>query len=138
MKHTMLITVLFTLALTACEKKPPEKPFVPDPLIPPSGTLPPGHPAINTGDQTPSDAPNVIQTQKATVVSTIDIPQFTYIEVTQDTKTRWLASKTVAAKKGDVIQFDRGETVENFSSKALNRNFDSITFVNRVTVVIAK
>jgi hypothetical protein len=134
MKHTALITALAVLALTGCEKQTKE-PFVPDPVKSPSATLPPGHPPINTNDQTPSNAPNVEQTQKATVVSTIDIPQFTYIEVTQNNETRWLAAKTVAAKKGDVIQFDRGETVENFSSKALNRTFASITFVNRATVV---
>lgn len=137
MKHTALITVLLTLALTACEKKPPEKPFVPDPIIPPSGALPPGHPAINTSNQAspPSEEPQAGQMQKATVVSTIDIPQFTYIEIKQGSKTRWLASKTIAAKKGDVIQFDRGETVTNFSSKVLNRTFDSITFVNRASIV---
>ena len=38
-------------------------------------------------------------------------------------------------KKGDAIQFDHGETVENFNSKALNRIFPSITFVNHATVV---
>jgi hypothetical protein len=86
----------------------------------------------------PSNAPNVEQTQRATVVSTIDIPQFTYLEVTQDKQTRCLAAATIAAKKGDVIQFDRGETVTNFNSKALNRTFASITFVNRVSIVVAK
>jgi hypothetical protein len=140
MKRNALLTVLLALALTACDKKPPEKPFVPDPIIPPSGTLPPGHPPVNGNNPTttPSNAPNVEQTQKATVVSTIDIPQFTYLEVTQDKQTRWLAAATIAAKKGDVIQFDRGETVTNFNSKALNRTFASITFVNKVNIVIAK
>ena len=83
----------------------------------------------------PAATSKVEQTQKATVVSAIDIPQFTYIEVKQNNQIRWLASKTVTTKKGDVIQFDRGETVENFSSKALNRTFPSITFVNRATIV---
>ncbi len=140
MKHTALITTLIILTLTACDKKPPEKPFVPDPVIPSSGTLPPGHPPINNNVQTTTlpKAPNVEQTQKATVVSTIDIPQFTYIEIKQDNQTKWLAAATLTAKKGDVIMFDRGETVENFNSKALNRTFASITFVNRVSIVMGK
>lgn len=99
-------------------------------------TLPAGHPPVNTDDQTTtlSGEPATVLTQKATVVSTIDIPQFTYLEVTQNKQTRWLAASTIAARKGDVIQFDNGSTMTNFNSKALNRSFPSITFVNRVTI----
>jgi hypothetical protein len=74
-------------------------------------------------------------TQKATVISSQDVPQFTYLEVKQGDQTRWLAASTIAVKKGDVIQFDNGSTMTNFTSKTLNRTFPSITFVNRVTVV---
>lgn len=137
MKHTALITALLVLTLTACDKKPSEKPFVPDPVIPPSGTLPAGHPPVSA-NATPADAPEVLQTQKATVVSAINIPQFTYIEITQDNQTRWLATSTVDVKKGDAIRFDSGSVMTNFNSKALNRTFPSIAFVNRVTVIVGK
>ena len=73
--------------------------------------------------------------QRAIVVSTKDIPQFTFIEVKQDGQTRWLAASTVAVKKGDVIAFDHGSTMENFTSKTLKRTFSSITFVIQVSVV---
>jgi hypothetical protein len=137
MRHPLLFTTLVILALTACDKKPPEKPFVPDPIIPPSGALPPGHPPINTVNQAPAStgASQSEQMEQGTVVSTITIPQFTYIEIKDGSKTRWLASKTIALKKGDVIQFDRGETVTNFSSNTLNRTFASITFVNHAAIV---
>jgi hypothetical protein len=140
MKNTAMLTVLVVLALTACNKKTSEEPFVPSPVTSPSGPLPPGHPPINTNDQamTSSDTSDVVQTQKATVISTINIPQFTYLEVKQDNQTRWLATSTNSAKKGDVVQFDNGSTMENFKSKALNRTFPSITFVNRVTIVNGK
>ena len=137
MKHTTLITTLLMLTLTACEKKP-EQPFVPDPVIPSSGTLPPGHPPVNSNDQTSAGKPTVEQMQEAIVVSVIDIPQFTYLEVTQNKQTRWIAAKTISAKKGDRIKFDNGSTMTNFTSKALNRTFPSITFVNTATVVYAK
>lgn len=138
-QNTLLLTVLVLLLLNACDKKTSEKPFIPDPVKLPAVTLPPdtlpsGHPPINN-DQTSSDESDVDLTQNATVISTIDIPQFTYIEVKQDNQTRWLASRTVAMKKGDTIQFDHGETVENFNSKALNRTFPSITFINHAAVV---
>lgn len=140
MKHTALIAALAMLTLTACDKKPAQEPFVPTPMSSGSGFLPAGHPPVNTEDQsaTLSESPNAVQTQTATVVSTIDIPQFTYLEVRQDKQTRWLAASTIAAKKGDVIQFDNGATLENFNSKALDRTFASITFVNRASIVKGK
>ncbi len=125
---------MFTL--TACQKKA-EEPFVPDPVIPPSGALPAGHPPINNQGAI-ADTPEVLQSQTATVVSAINIPQFTYLEVMQDKQKRWIATSTVDAKQGDLIRFDSGSTMNNFQSKALNRKFDSITFVNRVTVIDGK
>jgi len=140
MKHTALITAMVLLTLTACDKKPAQEPFVPMPLATPSDSLPAGHPPVNTDNKTTtlSGEPEVVQTQKATVISAIDIPQFTYLEVTQNKQTRWLASSTITVKKGDVIQFDNGSTMANFTSKALNRTFPSITFVNRATVINGK
>lgn len=138
MKHTALITALALLALTACDKRPSQEPFVPAPVTSPS--LPPGHPPMDSGDQvtTLSGEPEVVQTETATVVSTIDVLEFTYLEVKQNKQTRWLASQTIAAKKGDVIQFDAGSTISNFHSKALNRSFPGMTFVDHATIVKGK
>ena len=131
---TLIVAILAVVAVSACDKKPKDT-FVPD-SVPPSSsatTLPPGHPAINPAGSSNSSS-DVELTQKATVISAQDVPQFTYLEVKQGDQTRWLAASTVAVKKGDVIQFDNGSTMLNFNSKILNRTFPSITFVNRVTV----
>jgi hypothetical protein len=80
---------------------------------------------------TPHDIP---LTQQATVISTISVPQYTYIEAAQGKKTVWLAASSMAVKKGDVIRFDDGVVMDNFYSKTLKRNFSSIAFVNRVVV----
>jgi hypothetical protein len=97
--------------------------------------VPSGHPPIGvkSQDQGASDAQ---LPQKAKVLSTIDVPQYTYLEVSQNNKTTWLAAPTVAVKKGDVVRFDNGMTMTNFHSKSLNRTFPSILFVN--TVVVTK
>ncbi|MEO8332096.1 MAG: hypothetical protein ABI479_06650 [Gallionella sp.] len=136
MKHTAFITAMFMLTLTACDKKPSQEPFVPTPVFSSSDTLPDGHPPVNSEDQTAtlSGPPETTQTQTATVVSSIDIPQFTYIEVKQNNQTRWLAAATIAVKKGDIIQFDAGSTISDFRSKALNRTFPGMTFVNHATI----
>lgn len=96
---------------------------------------PAGHPAVDTKGQ---GAPAAQLPQKAKVLNVIDVPQYTYLEVTQNNKTLWLAAVTVAAKKGDVIRFDDGMAMTNFHSKSLNRTFPSITFVNRVAVTKEK
>ena len=150
MKHTALLTISLLLALSACNKnKPAEAPVAPAPAITPGTAMPADHPPTtmnalapstptSTSTSTPPGALQYLQTEKGTVVSILDIPQFTYIEVSQNGKTRWLAAKTVAVKKGDAIKFDTGSTMDNFNSKSLNRTFASMTFVNRVTVTDGK
>jgi len=100
-------------------------------------SLPPGHPQVDMSKQG-KGAPEIKLPNKAKVVSVIDVPQYTYLEVAQDRKTTWLAATTVAVKKGDVVRFDDGMVMTNFQSKALNRTFPSVTFVNRVVVTKEK
>jgi len=155
MKHSRLFAALIAISLTACGQKAAEAPSAASPGTTPAAaagtapgaatamgaapapSLPAGHPPINAG-QMPQAAPVIALTQKAQVLSAIDVPQYTYLEVMQDNKTRWLASTTVAVKKGDTIQFSDGNTLANFNSKTLNRTFPSITFVDRVVVANGK
>ena len=144
MKYTILIAALAMTGLAACDKNPADEPFVPPAQVTPTpvlggATMPPGHPAIGSGAaMSPADGDGIGQTEQATVLSTIAIEGFSYIEVKQHNQTRWLASKTTAAKKGDVIEFDSGSTMSNFESKVLDRTFPSMTFVNTVTVIKGK
>jgi len=142
MNRSYLLVSLFALSLAACGQKAAETPVAPAPVAQapaaaaaatPSGAMPAGHPPMDLGKMTQA-APAVSLTQKAQVLSTIDVPQYTYIEVLQDNKNRWLAATTVALKKGDTVQFNDGTTMVNFNSKTLNRTFPNITFVDRVVV----
>ena len=99
--------------------------------------LPPGHPSVES-KKPEIGAVEAQLPQKAKVVSVIDVPQYTYLEVTQNKNTLWIAASTVSAKKGDVVRFDDGMAMSNFHSKSLNRTFPSITFVNRVVVTKEK
>ena len=100
-------------------------------------TLPAGHPSVDAKKDAKAAAEAQLP-QKAKVVSTIDAPPYTYLEVTQNRKTLWLAANAVPAKKGDVIRFDDGMVMTNFHSKMLNRTFPSVLFVNRVVVTKEK
>jgi hypothetical protein len=99
--------------------------------------LPAGHPPVDMKEHG-KGVSEVQLTQKAKVISTVDVPSYTYLEVAQDKKTLWIAAATVTAKKGDVIRFDDGMPMTNFHSKSLNRTFPSIIFVNRVVITKEK
>jgi hypothetical protein len=100
-------------------------------------SMPSGHPAIGAAKDAKA-APEAQLPQKAKVLSTMDAAGYTYLEVTQNKKTLWLAGPKVAAKKGDVIRFDDGMVMTNFESKTLKRTFPAITFVNMVVVTKEK
>jgi hypothetical protein len=72
--------------------------------------------------------------QSGTVLSTIDVPTYTYVEVSQGKKTMWLAALTTPVKKGDMVHFDNGMPMKNFYSKSLKRTFPSIVFVSQLVV----
>jgi len=107
------------------------------PSMEPGMSMPSGHPDVGMGapHDMPSGVPSGVALQRATVVSSIDVPQFTYIEVEQDGKTRWLAGTSIEVKKGDVVEFAEDSTIDNFTSKTLNRTFDTLTFISHAEVV---
>lgn len=137
MKHPSLFAALIAFSLIACGQKPAETPAPQAPAAVPSASLPAGHPSVDAAKMIQT-APEPLLTQKAQVLSTIKVTQYTYLEVMQDNKTRWLATTATTAKKGDMIQFDDGTLMINFNSKILNRTFPSITLVGRVVVANGK
>ena len=72
--------------------------------------------------------------QTGKVLSTISVPSYTYVEVSQGKKTLWVAASASPVKKGDMVRFDDGMVMHNFHSKSLNRTFPSIVFVNSLVV----
>ncbi len=83
----------------------------------------------------PGGSVPIALTQSGKVLSSIDVPTYTYIEVSQGKNKLWLAALTSKVKKGDTVRFDEGMTMDNFHSKGLNRTFAKIVFVNKLEVV---
>jgi hypothetical protein len=96
-------------------------------------SLPSGHPSVGAAKEGKA-APEAQLSQKGKVLSTMDAAGYTYLEVTHNKKTEWLAGPKVTVKKGDVVRFDDGMVMTNFESKTLKRTFPSITFVSSVVV----
>lgn len=69
------------------------------------------------------------------VLSTLDAPGYTYMELATTEKRFWIAAPTTRVKVGDHVRFEQSLVMKNFNSKTLNRTFDQIIFVNSATVL---
>lgn len=83
--------------------------------------------AANTAAGMPAD--------EGKVLSTLDAPGYTYMELANTEKRFWIAAPTTRVKAGDRVRFDQSMVMKNFNSKTLNRTFDQIIFVNSATVL---
>lgn len=69
------------------------------------------------------------------VLSTLDAPGYTYMELANTEKRFWIAAPTTRVKAGDRVRFEQSLVMKNFNSKTLNRSFDEIIFVNSADVI---
>lgn len=69
------------------------------------------------------------------VLSTLDAPGYTYMELANTEKRFWIAAPTTRVKAGDRVRFEQSLVMKNFNSKTLNRTFDEIIFVNSADVI---
>ena len=71
---------------------------------------------------------------KGKVLETMDASIYTYMQVTSDKGPVWIAASKTKVAKGETISYPDGAVMTNFTSKSLNRTFDSIIFVDKVKV----
>lgn len=76
----------------------------------------------------------VSKKQQGTVIEIMDAAGYSYIHVDVKGKKIWLAAPTTKLDQGQIIQWNSGEPMQNFSSKSLQRNFEEIFFVSRVEI----
>lgn len=66
------------------------------------------------------------------VLSSIQVPGYTYIEVRNNGRTLWLAGTPVEVEEGEVISWGQSAVMRNFKSSALDKVFEEILFVSGV------
>ncbi len=71
---------------------------------------------------------------KGKVLEVFDASIYTYMQVSTDKGTIWLAASKTSVPKGATISFPDGAEMTNFTSKSLNRTFDKIIFLDKVKV----
>jgi hypothetical protein len=67
------------------------------------------------------------------VEEAMNAQNYTYLRVTEDDKEYWIAVPQMEAKEGDVLYYSRSMEMKNFSSKTLNRTFESVLFVEDIS-----
>lgn len=72
---------------------------------------------------------------KGKVLETMDASIYTYIQVSSDKGPVWIAASKTKVAKGETISYPDGAVMTNFNSPTLNRTFDKIIFVDKITVV---
>ena len=68
------------------------------------------------------------------VTETMDAGNYTYVLVDTGTNKIWAAASPVPVKPGDTVAVSQAMAMDNFHSKALNRDFPVIYFAGSITV----
>ncbi len=85
-----------------------------------SSDLPKDHP-----DTTPQQ---IMPDLSGKVVETMDSSGYTYVNIEKDGKKTWVAVLKMKVKVGQDMSFQPGMVMKNFTSKSLDRTFESIVF----------
>ena len=101
-----IMILLITVGLAACQKKEENKA--------PAAQIPAGSHA-------------------AKVVDFVDVPNYTYLQVSENGQEYWIAAPQTKVEKGQTVYFSQGMEMKNFHSQTLNRTFDSIFFVQEIS-----
>lgn len=62
------------------------------------------------------------------VVDTMNASGYTYMLLASNNKQTWVAIPEASVMKGEVVQYQEGMVMENFTSKSLNKTFETIIF----------
>lgn len=81
---------------------------------------------------------STLEGYNGTVVETMNTAGYTYVLVDTGKEKIWAAAPEFQVKVGDLVTVSQGALMENYESKTLNRTFDRIYFVSRITVAGAE
>lgn len=95
----------------------------------------PLHAAAEKASASATTAAAGMPSNEGKVLSTLDAPGYTYMELATTEKRFWIAAPTTRVKVGDRVRFEQSLVMKNFKSSTLNRTFDQIIFVNSATIV---
>lgn len=121
MNRTLFLALMAALAASACSPKTEDSAAPAAQTSAPAAT-PAATPAAPATASASPNTGKVLQIEEAGI--------YTYAEVDTGNQKLWIAGGHIEAKVGDTVQWGGYSEMYNFTSKALNRTFDQILFVN--------
>jgi hypothetical protein len=102
---------------------------------------PAGHPSPQVANEmlapakvaNPAELPN-----EGRVLNVLQAGEYTYVEVSNGSASRWLAAPQTALHNGNVIRYEEGSTMSSFQSKLLKRSFSNLMFIGQLAVISKK
>ncbi|MCB1937482.1 MAG: hypothetical protein KDF59_16260 [Nitrosomonas sp.] len=85
-------------------------------------------------EETQAAAGSALPNDEGIVLEVLDTTGYTYMELENGDRRFWIAAPTTEVKKGDHIRFVQSMSMENFTSKTLNRTFRRVIFVSSTMV----
>jgi hypothetical protein len=67
------------------------------------------------------------------VTEVLQTTNYTYLRVKENDSLLWLAVSKIEAKEGETYYYENPMRMENFESKELNRKFDTVYFIDKVS-----
>ncbi|MDH3327153.1 MAG: hypothetical protein OEM38_10595 [Gammaproteobacteria bacterium] len=87
--------------------------------------------------QMPANMPKMPEgpKQQGKVLEVTSGAGYSYLRLEAGGQEVWVAGTQITAKVGDVVSYVENVTMQNFTSKTLNKTFDRIVFASSVAVV---
>ncbi len=128
MKKQLIIasTLLATFALAGCQKETPEVAKQAEPAAKATQSQP-ASPHMAQGQMGQQAMANSLT---GTVLETIDASGYVYVHLDTGKEKVWAAGPPTPIKKGDSLTISTNMPMQNFHSKALNRDFPVLYFVD--------
>lgn len=134
----MVSLALLVIASTGCDNKDPgptAEPIPVTPTVPAAPTAAKGD--TSTAAKGATAAPGAAAapgTTRGKVVETMNSGGYTYVALQQGGKKVWSAGPQVAVKVGDMVSMPTGMAMKNYHSKTLDRTFETVYFVQSISV----
>jgi hypothetical protein len=131
-KQLMIAVSIVAFAVVGCKDKPKETPSA----VAPQGGM--SSQQMMPGQNPHAAAMPPVQTagasHKGKVVATMNAAGYTYLQVEENGQKIWAAAAETKVSVGDEVEFPDSPAMQNFTSKTLERTFDTIFFVSSLRV----
>ena len=88
---------------------------------------------LSCNNATKTDTDNKSGIHKAIVQEVLHVKEYSYIRVLEEGVEKWIAAPITAVEIGGTYYFDKTMEMKDFESKDLNKSFETIYFVEKIS-----